>query len=37
MKKTFLFFATVVLMTTVAFAQNNGNHQRDNNYDNNWL
>ena len=32
MKKTFTFLATVVLMTTVAFAQNNGNHQRDNNY-----
>jgi len=35
MKKTFTFFAAVVLMTTVAFAQNNGSHQRDNNYGNN--
>ena len=31
MQKTFTFLATVVLMITVAFAQNNGNHQRDNN------
>jgi len=32
MKKIFIFLTTVVLMITVAFAQNNGNHQRDNNY-----